>query len=111
MDAVDVRFRLLKASPERRRGAMRRRNLGSEVLVFSYSRPAPRLFHTFLCPPLRILAFNDEGRPIVDGIWPGNMFVILPPTRLVVECDPAVDLTAADFRSIAAIANFLDRKE
>lgn len=111
MDGENAQFRMLESGRQKRRGAMFRRSLGSTVLVFSYPRPAPRLFHTFFCPALRILALADDGQPLADSVWPANQFVRLPPTQLVVECDPALELAGSDLRAIAALAEFLDRKE
>ena len=50
-------IRLLASSWGRSIGAMFQRRL-SEPLVFGYPFAASRLFHTFFCPPLRIVAYD-----------------------------------------------------
>jgi hypothetical protein len=71
------------------------RRLGETVLLFAYPHPASRLFHTFLCPPLRIIALDDDGEPLFDQVFSSGQFVKLPTCRLVVEADPAHELTPA----------------
>ena len=67
---------------------MFKRGLGDTALVFQFPRPAARLFHTFFCPPLRILALSEGGQIIHDQVVGPNRFVRLPPTRTVIEIDP-----------------------
>ena len=107
MDGETCETRFLSRSRDRTLGAMFQRGLGRRILVFLYPRAERRLFHTFFCPPLRILALSGEGERLQDGLWPKNRLVRLPATRLVVECDPGLKLTPSDFRSIAAQAELL----
>jgi len=104
MNELGIRFRILKTPWEKFLGAMFRRTLGSEVLVFSYEHPAERLFHTFFCPPLRILAVTDDGVSLADGVRQPGKFVRLPLTRLVVECSPQLELSPTDLSMIASLA-------
>ena len=83
-------------------GAMFRRDLGDQVLVFAYPKPAARLFHTFFCPELRILALEADGTPLTNSVVPPNRFKRLPPAHIVVECSPTLPLTRADLIAIAA---------
>ena len=64
------------------------RELGEKTLVFRYGHPAARLFHTFCCPPLRILALSEQGEIIYDRVVGPNRFVRLPPTSIIIEIDP-----------------------
>jgi hypothetical protein len=80
---------------QRSLGAMFQRHLGETVLLFAYPHPAPRLFHTFFCPPLRIIALDDDGESLFDQVTSPGQFVKLPACRLVVEADPGCNLTPA----------------
>jgi len=82
-------LRLLTTSWRRSLGAMFRDRLGDTGLVFLYPFAAPRLFHTLFCPPLRLTALSEEGEVIFDQVTPPWRFVWLPPTRLILETDPA----------------------
>ncbi len=104
MDGQRIRIRKLGSWLEKSLGVMFRRVLGSEVFLFTYGRPAERIFHTYFCPPLRILALTDEGHPLVDSVVQPGKFVRLPPARLIVECAPELDLTPIELRKIAEIA-------
>ncbi len=70
---------------------MFRRDLGDDVLVFVYRKPGKRTFHTWFCPPLRIVALDADGRVIFDQVFAGGQgqFVPLPAdTQIVVESSP-----------------------
>lgn len=82
-------LRLLIAPWQRALGAMFRTGLGDSGLVFLYPCSAPRLFHTFFCPPLRLTALSEEGEVIFNRVIAPFRFVRLPPIRLVLETDPA----------------------
>lgn len=82
-------LRLLITPWQRALGAMFRTGLGDSGLVFLYPFSAPRLFHTFFCPPLRLTALSEEGDVIFSRVMAPCRFVRLPPTRLVLETDPA----------------------
>jgi hypothetical protein len=98
----EVRF--LTRGWERGLGAMFRRDLDGQILVFIYQRPAAHLFHTFLSPPLRMLAIADDGDALFDAVVPPNRMAPLPASRLVVECDPGRKLDPADLAAIASAA-------
>ena len=67
-------------------------SLGDEILAFVYPIPAPRIYFTFFCPPLRIVAIDITKRQAVfDKVIQPSQFVFLPPTCLVLEMDPRVD--------------------
>lgn len=73
-------------------GAMFRKRLGETVLLFAYPDLAPRLFHTFFCPPLRIMALDDAGEILFDHVKQSGQFVRLPASRLIIEADPDQEL-------------------
>jgi len=70
------------------RGAMFRKRLGETVLLFAYPHPAPRLFHTFFCPSLRIIALDNAGEICFDQVKQSGRLVRLPASRLIIEADP-----------------------
>ncbi|MGD8752268.1 MAG: hypothetical protein PVG14_12635, partial [Anaerolineales bacterium] len=53
-------------------GAMFRSCLGEIALAFVYPSIAPRIFHTFFCPPLRIIALSGEGEVLFDQVVPSG---------------------------------------
>lgn len=59
-----MNLRLLTTPWQRALGAMFRTGLGDSELVFLYPYSAPRLFHTFFCPPLRLTALSEDGEII-----------------------------------------------
>jgi uncharacterized membrane protein (UPF0127 family) len=69
-------------------GAMFRKRLGETVLLFAYPHPAPRWFHTFFCPPLRIIALDDAGEILFDQVKQSGQIVRLPVSSLIIEADP-----------------------
>jgi uncharacterized membrane protein (UPF0127 family) len=80
---------LLTTPWQRALGAMFRTGLGDSGLVFLYPASAPRLFHTFFCPPLRLTALSEKGEVIFSRVIAPFSLVRIPPTRQVVEADPA----------------------
>lgn len=73
-------------------GASHRTSLGDEILAFVYPVAARRIYSTFFCPKLRIVAIDEKKRAaIFDQIVSPSSFVVLPATRLVLEMDPGVD--------------------
>jgi len=71
---------------------MPRSPLGDEILAFVYPVRTRRVYSTFLCPALRIVAIEPETRAaIYDQVVQPSRFVILPPARLVLQMDPGVD--------------------
>jgi hypothetical protein len=87
-----MNLQLLTTSWQRSRGAMFRKRLGNTGLVFLYPFAAPRLFHTFFCPPLRLTALSEQGEIVFNRVISPHHFVGLPATRLVLESDPAAAL-------------------
>ena len=77
-------------------GAMFRGKLGNTMLIFVYPHAAPRLFHTFFCPPLHILALNGEGGIVYDQVVSPNHFIHIPASRIIIESDPDVELPPLD---------------
>jgi hypothetical protein len=88
----EMDIRILTTSCQRGRGAMFHKSLGDTGLAFLYPIAASRLFHTFFCPPLRLMALSEEGEIIFNQVIAAQRFVRLPPTRLVLETDPAAAL-------------------
>lgn len=99
---TDPTVHTLHTGLQRARGAMFQPALGRRVLVFVYPKPAPRLFHTFFCPPLRILALSEEGARLHEQVALPGQWVLLPAARIVVECDPGLPLNDENLKSIAA---------
>jgi uncharacterized membrane protein (UPF0127 family) len=93
--------KLLTTPGQRARGAMFRNRLGETVLLFCYPNPAPRLFHTFFCPPLRIVALNDSGLILFDQVRPPGQLIRLPTSRLIIEADPVQELPPARMWELA----------
>ena len=102
MNAQSPEITFLRKGIRRGLGAMFCRDLAGKVLVFYYPHPAARLFHTFFCAKLRILALDEHGSALSDDVVPPNRFKRLPPTRIVVECNPNLPLTQADLVAISA---------
>jgi len=85
---------------QRSMGAMFHRRLEDTVLLFVYPHTAPRLFHTYFCPSLRIIALDDEGETLFDQVVPPGQFVRLPACRLIIEVAPDQKLTPAFLREL-----------
>jgi hypothetical protein len=77
-------------------GVMFRRELGEKVFVFIYPTKTRRLFQTFFCPPLRIVALEKVGdqqaKIVFEKVMPPWRFVPLPPADLVVEMAPEMQM-------------------
>jgi hypothetical protein len=89
-----MRLEVLTTAIQQARGAMFRRLPEDVVLAFPYPAPSRRLFHTFFCPPLRIVALDEGGQPIYDRVITAWQFVQLPPTRLILEMHPRANHSA-----------------
>ena len=63
-----MNMQLLTTSWQRARGAVFRKKLGDTGLAFLYPFTAPRLFHTFFCPPLRLTALSEQGEIVFDRV-------------------------------------------
>ena len=68
-----MRIKNLTTPWQRSLGAMFHRHLGDTILLFAYPHPAARLFHTYFCPSLRIIALDDNGAP-----WSGRVTTTAP---------------------------------
>ncbi len=87
-----MRVQFLIDSSQRSQGAMFSNPLKEDLLVFVYPEPAPRLFHTFFCPVLRVIALAEDGKFLFDQVVQPNRFVRLPACKIVLETDPIVDV-------------------
>jgi len=86
-----MQLKFLLTSGQRSIGAMFSQPLTREVLAFVYAADATRTFHTFFCPPLRIVALSADGQILFDEIISKWRFVKVPACRYVIETDPQVD--------------------
>ncbi|MBI5933877.1 MAG: hypothetical protein HY867_09230 [Chloroflexi bacterium] len=86
-----MQLQFLIDSVQRASGAMFMRDLKEDVLAFIYPSIAARTFHTFFCPPLRIVAFSSHGCILFDEVITKWRFVKLPPCQYVIETGPKVD--------------------
>ena len=102
-----MRIKNLTTPWQRSRGAMFHRHLDDLLLLFAYPHPAPRLFHTFFCPPVRIIALDEKGAPLFDQVASPGKLVPLPASRLIIEVDPKWHLTPAFLREVAQDARQL----
>lgn len=87
-------------------GAMFRHSLGDDVLVFAYPFDAKRLFHTFFCPPLRMIALDGQKRVVFDQVVLPHRFVLLPSCRYIIECDPQANTAAVLGEALPAIRQY-----
>ena len=86
-----MRLHFLTDSVQRSLGAMLMRDLKEDILAFIYPSAAARTFHTFFCPPLRIVALDGNGHILFDEVIPKWRFVKLPACQYVIETGPKVD--------------------
>jgi hypothetical protein len=86
-----MQLQFLITSEQRASGAMFMKDLKENILAFVYPTDTARTFHTFFCPPLRIVALSVEGRVLFDEIIPKWRIVKMPTCRYVIETDPKVD--------------------
>src|SRR5689334_24719638 len=83
---------LITSPNEEAQGTMQRSSLGEEILAFVYPVSTQRIYSTFLCPALRIVAIDTEkSTAVFDKVVEPSRFVVLPPARLVLEMDPGID--------------------
>jgi hypothetical protein len=87
----DMKLHFLITSAQRAWGAMFSGDLNDDVLAFVYPSDAPRTFHTFFCPPIRIVALSVEGQVLFDQVLTKWRFVPLPACRYVIETAPGTD--------------------
>jgi hypothetical protein len=86
-----MQLHFLITSQQRAMGAIFFDNMNENVLAFVYPTNAARTFHTFFCPPLRIVALSADGQVLFDQVIGPWKFVRLPECRYVIETGPRVD--------------------
>ena len=86
-----MQLKFLLTSGQRSIGAMFSKKLTQEVLAFVYPTDAARTFHTWFCPPLRIVALSADGQIQFDEIISKWRLIKMPACRYVIETDPQVD--------------------
>jgi len=96
-----MRVKNLTTPWQRSLGAMFHRPLGDTILLFTYPHPAARLFHTYFCPSLRIIALDEHGETLFDQVVSPGQFVRLPVCRLIVEADPEHGLSPGFLHELA----------
>ena len=64
----NMQLRFLITSEQRACGAMFMKDLHNEVLAFIYPSENKRTFHTFFCPPMRMVALTAEGQVVFDEV-------------------------------------------
>ncbi len=93
-------IKILTAPLHKAFGAIFRRTLGTDVLLFAYPHAARRVFYTHFCPPLRIVALAQDGSVVYDQVSGPGQLVRLPECTAVVETDPDCTLDLAALASI-----------
>lgn len=86
-----MELHFLITSEQRAYGAMFMESLNETVLAFIYPTDGTRTFHTFFCPPMRIVALSAEGQVVFDEVIVKWKWVRLPACRYVIETGPKVD--------------------
>ena len=86
-----MRVHFIVTSRQRALGAMFSKNLNDEMLVFFYPESAPRTFHTFFCPPIKMIALDADGQVVFEEIVTKWRFVHLPACKFVIETAPKVN--------------------
>ena len=86
-----MRLHFLTDSVQRALGTMLMRDLKEDVLAFIYPTSAVRTYHTFFCPPLRIVAMNAKGEILFEEVISKWRFVKLPACQYVIETSPKVN--------------------
>jgi hypothetical protein len=87
---------LLRSAFSQALGVMFRSRLGENIFVFIYPSKTRRLFQTFFCPPLRIVALGKENSFSAKIVFDNSVrpwrFVSLPPADLIVEMAPDMQM-------------------
>jgi hypothetical protein len=86
-----MQLQFLITSDQRASGAMFMESLNETVLAFIYPTDGRRTFHTFFCPPMRIVALSAGGEVLFDEVIRKWKWVKLPACRYVIETGPKVD--------------------
>ena len=80
---------LLRSAFSQALGVMFRRSFGENIFVFIYPKKTRRLFQTFFCPRMRIVALEKAGHQkaeiVFEKVISSWQFVPLPPADLIVE--------------------------
>jgi hypothetical protein len=100
-----VPFQLLTSPCKKSVGAMFKKSLGETMLVFPYPQAEYRLFHTFFCPPLRLIGLDNHDLPVFDRTVQPGRFVWIPSARTVIETEPEVDYVPLLADILAACAD------
>jgi len=87
---------ILRSAFSQTLGVMFRRKLGDNVFVFIYPNKARRLYQTFFCPPMRIVALekigDQQAKIVFEKVVRPWRFVPLPPADLIVEMAPDMQI-------------------
>jgi hypothetical protein len=86
-----MRVHFIVNSGQRALGAMFTKSLNDEILVFFYPESASRTFHTFFCPPIKMIALDADGQVVFEEIVTKWRFVHLPACKFVIETAPKVN--------------------
>ena len=86
-----MRVHYIVTSSQRALGAMFSKDLNDEILVFFYPQSAPRTFHTYFCPPIKIIALDEDGQVVFEQVVSNWRLVRLPPCKIVIETGPKVE--------------------
>ena len=86
-----MQLHFLISSEQRASGAMFMETLNETVLAFIYPTDGTRTFHTFFCPPMRIVALSADGQVLFDELIVKWKWVRLPVCRYVIETGTKVD--------------------
>ena len=63
-----MQLHFLISSEQRASGAMFMDTLNETVLAFIYPTDGTRTFHTFFCPPMRIVALSADGQVLFEEL-------------------------------------------
>ena len=86
-----MRVHYIVSSGQRALGAMFSKDLNEEILVFFYPHSAKRTFHTYFCPPIKIVALDEDGQVVFEQVVSDWRLVRLPACKIVIETGPKVD--------------------
>jgi len=87
-----MRVHFIVTSSQRALGAMFSKDLNDEILAFFYPQSAPRTFHTYFCPPIKIIALDEDGQVVFEQVVSNWRLVRLPPCKIVIETAPQVNI-------------------
>ncbi|MBI5351708.1 MAG: hypothetical protein HZB50_03625 [Chloroflexi bacterium] len=87
----NLHLQFLLSAEQHALGAMFFTDMNDELLAFIYPTETTRTFHTFFCPPMKIVALSGDGTIVFDQVVTKWKFVKLPACRVVIECGPQAD--------------------